>query len=310
MWCLRMRFSLFLLVLFASACTAQPVPTGRPVVVGTTTMLCDLAQQLGAGTVEVQCLMPVGADPHVYQATPSDAATVARSALVVRNGLGLEGWVDSLLTNAGGTRPLVTASDGVDPLLHEGTPDPHFWFDAVAWENAGAGVAAALQQLHGEQSEASAQVAAARTGFEQEVRALHAWTQAQIQTIPESQRVLVTSHDAFAWYARAYGLQVHAVQGVSTAQEASQRDVIAAVEVVRARQLPMVFGETSVNGGLIEQVGREAGVPVGGPLYSDSLGEPGSGADTWAGMVVANTCMIVNGLGGTCTPPVAVEPTP
>jgi len=279
-------------------------------VVGTTTMLCDLAQEIGAGTIDVQCLMPIGADPHVYQATPSDAATVARSALVVRNGLGLEGWVDSLLANAGGTRPLVTASDGIEPLLHEGTPDPHFWFDAEAWENAGDRIAAALQHLHGEQSPASARVIAAHARFEQDVRGLHAWTQAQIQSIPEPQRVLVTSHDAFAWYARAYGLQVQAVQGVSTAQEASQRDVISVVEVVRARQLPMVFGETSVNGGLIEQVGREAGVPVGGPLYSDSLGEPGSGADTWAGMMVTNTCLIVNGLGGSCTPPVAVGQAP
>ena len=280
----------------------QPDTEGPPLVVSTTTMLADLVTQVGGPVVRSRSIIVAGSDPHLYQPLPADAALVSSSAMVVRNGLHLEGWIDDLIQNAGGERPVVTASDGTDVLTHDGAPDPHFWFDADAWLVAVDGVTNALKTLVPNDADTIEQRAADYRG---QVQSLDGWIETQIGTIPPAQRVLVTSHDAFAWFGRAYGLEVHAVQGVSTQQEASQRDVLNAVELVRTRSISAVFGETSVNNSLIEQVGRQAGVPVLGPLYSDSLGPADGPAATWMTMMSWNVCTIVDGLGGQCTPFVA-----
>lgn len=294
--------ALLLLALLAPACQRTPsgAANGTPVVVASTTMLHDLVRQLGGTDVQAECIMTPGTDPHLYQPRPSDAALVGRSQLVVRNGLGLEGWIDDLLANAGGERPTVTATTGVTPLEHDGTPDPHFWFDVEAWAVAAENVHVGLLGAREWDAATRERLAARHQAYQAHLEALHAWVEAQWAQVPETRRVLVTSHDAFAYHGAAYGVQVVSVQGVSTVQEASPRDVIGVVEAVRQRSIPMVFGETSVNGGLIEQVAREAGVPVGGPLYSDSLGAPDSPAATYTGMMVENVCMIVTGLGAPC----------
>jgi len=129
--------------------------------------------------------------------------------------------------------------------------------------------------------------------------ALDGWVKAQLETVPEAKRVLITSHDAFNYFGRAYDVRVVGIQGTSTEQEAGQRDVANTIELVKKHDVSAVFVETSVNPALIERVAKETGAKAIGPLYSDSLGGEGSGATTYVGMITQNVKMIVEGLGGT-----------
>jgi ABC-type Zn uptake system ZnuABC Zn-binding protein ZnuA len=249
--------------------------------------------------------MSPGGDPHLYQPTPNDAKAIANSDLVIRSGLKLEGWIDDLLENAGGERPIVTASEGVDAIKSEAQYagiDPHFWFDLQAWQIATKNVSKALIDLVGPDSDEADRIRKRTEQYLERVERLEGWVQEQLATIPKDQRVLITSHDAFGYFGRAYEIDVVAIQGISTEQEASQRDVARIVEIVRKRNAPAVFVETSVNPALIKQVARETGAEVAGPLYSDSIGKEGGPAGTFVGTVAENVRMITESLGGDYKP--------
>ncbi len=270
-------------------------------VVATTTMLEDLVRQLGAEHVEVEGLVSVGGDPHVYQPRPGDARTVAESDAVVMNGLLLEGWMENLVRHAGGERPVIVAGDAIDEqqlLRVEGAVDPHIWFDVGMWRQVSEEVADGLVELAGGDEEFATSVRSRHAQYDEILRDLDGWIQDRLESIPAERRVLVTSHDAFNYFGQAYDIDVEAVQGLSTEQEASQRDVASIIELVRERGAPAVFTETSVHPGLIEQVARETGIEKAGPLYSDSVGPPDSDAHTYVGMVQANIKMITEALGG------------
>ena len=271
------------------------------VVVATTTMLEDLVRHIGGDDVVVKGLVAVGGDPHVYQPRPADARTVASSDAVVMNGLLLEGWMENLVRHAGGERSVIVAGEAIDDgdlLRVEGAIDPHIWFDVQLWRAASAHVAHQLAQVFADDREVAARIRERHAHYDQILEQLHQWVGDQIATIDQERRVLITSHDAFNYFGRAYGIDVEAVQGLSTEQEASQRDVANIIELVQQRQAPAVFTETSVNSGLIDQVARETGVTRAGPLFSDSVGPAGSGAESYVGMVTANTRMIVEALEG------------
>lgn len=273
----------------------------RPVVVATTTMLEDLTRELAGDDVHVVGLLSAGADPHIYQPRPADARQIAESDLVVMNGLLLEGWMEGLIRHAGGERPILVVGDSLEKerlMSVEGAVDPHFWFDVALWRQGGEEVARSLQNLFEEGDARRAAIAARHADYDAELQALDAWVRAQLATVPQEQRVLITSHDAFGYFGRAYDLDVEAIQGLSTEQEASQRDVINMIEVVRERKAPAVFMESSVAPGLIEQVARETGARISGPLYSDSLGPEQSGAHTYVKMVESNVRLITGALGG------------
>lgn len=277
----------------------------RPLVVVTTTMLTDLSAQIGGDAVQVEGIMRPGGDPHLYQPTPRDARMISRSQLVVTSGLLLEGWIDDLIANAGGARPVIVASEGVQPVQMEGFAggvDPHFWFDLKSWQIAAKNVGAGLITLLGEGSEEAKAVQARLDAYLSQVEQVHEWVQQNLDSIPEEQRVLATSHDAFNYFGRAYDIEVVGVQGISTEQQASQRDLANMIEMVKARRLPAVFIETSVNPALIQQVARESKIDTAGPLYSDSIGAQDSPAGTFLGTVVENIRMITEALGGEFKP--------
>ena len=288
-----------------SAAKAHLSPGERPRVIATTTMLADAARQIGGDAIEVHSIMRPGGDPHLYQPTPSDAKSVYTSHLVLTSGLHLEGWLEELVKNAGGERPVKVASRSIEPIRMEGSPggvDPHFWFDLGAWHTASGNVTDALLDLVGAESEQGRAIAQRGETYRARIKALDGWTKAQLDTVPKTQRVLITSHDAFNYLGRAYDIDVVGIQGVSTDQAASQRDVVNIIETVRSRHVPTIFIESSINPALIEQVASETGVKTAGPLYSDSLGLPGSGAETYEGMIVENITQIVSGLGGEVAP--------
>jgi manganese/zinc/iron transport system substrate-binding protein len=277
---------------------------GRPRVVATTTIVADLVRQVAGGRAEVDCLLAAGIDPHSYKATPRDAERLLGADLVVASGLHLEGRLAALLERLGERAPLVAVGDRLprEQLLEAGAgiPDPHVWFDAGLWSLAPAEIARALADVDpagADEYLARAESVAAR------LRALDAAVRARIADLPSDRRVLVTAHDAFRYFGRAYGVEVIGVQGTSTTAEAGLGDINRLVDLIVARGIPAVFVETSVAdrnvAALVEgAAARGHRVVLGGRLYSDSLGEPGSGADSLEGALSANVETIVTALAG------------
>jgi len=276
---------------------------GAPLrVVATTTVVADLVRQVGGDRVAVDCLMAAGIDPHSYKPTPRDADRLAGADLVVASGLHLEGKLTDLLERLGRSRPVVLVGDALpaDDLIAVGGGlfDPHVWFDARLWSHGVAPVAEALAAADPAHADAHRSRAA---DYVARLAALDERLRARIAAIPESRRVLVTAHDAFRYFGRAYAVEVVGVQGTSTESEAGLADINRLVELVASRGIPAVFIETSVSDRSVAALregaqarGHEVG--LGGTLYSDSLGGPGSGAETLEAALEANVATIVAAL--------------
>ena len=279
-------------------CKPEKKPNAKPIVISTTTMLNDLVNQIGGDSIVASSIMTPGGDPHLYQPTPKDVKVIAKSDLVVVSGLNLEGWIDDLVRNASSNKTVIVASRGIDPIKMDNTygVDPHFWFDLSLWRIAAKNVADALMNIVPETEKKK--IAANFKRYLLKIESVEKQCLELIASIPEDQRVLVTSHDAFAYFGRAFKIEVVAIQGVSTEQEASNRDVINVIETIKKRGLKSVFIETSVNPALVKQVAKETGAKLSGPLYSDSIGVPSSEANTFLNAVLTNTKMIVRGLIG------------
>jgi manganese/zinc/iron transport system substrate-binding protein len=249
---------------------------------------------VGGDRIAIDGLMAPGIDPHSYKATPRDADRLLRADLVVASGLHLEGRLAGLLERLAGRVPLVAVADRLPAgrLLEAdaGIPDPHVWFDADLWSLTPALVADALTAIDpagGEDYAAAAEAYAGR------LRSLDAVARERIATIPENRRVLVTAHDAFRYFGRAYGIDVVGVQGTNTTAEAGLGDINRLVDLLVSRGIPAVFVETSVAdrnvAALIEgAAARGQRVALGGRLYSDSIGGPGGGGDTLEQAMLAN----------------------
>jgi manganese/zinc/iron transport system substrate-binding protein len=283
----------------AVAAAGPAAAARRPLVVCTTTMITDLARQISAGRADVVGIMKAGEDPHVYEPRPLDAVTIAKADVLLRNGLHLEGTLADIIRNK--LRPgAVDAALAEDPRIvpraskqYAGAPDPHCWFNVRHFMVYAERARDALIQADPEGRAAYAKAAAA---YLQELDALDRWVRKQLETIPRSRRVLVTSHDAFEYFGAAYDVEVHGVIGISTEQEPRPQDVESLVRIVRDRGVKAVFVETSVSpalNALVQRVSERTGVKVGGTLYSDSLGEPGGPAGTYAGMIRHNVKTIV-----------------
>ncbi|CAN5560445.1 zinc ABC transporter substrate-binding protein [soil metagenome] len=298
-------FCKLLLLSCLSACTqTESAQREVPHVLATTTMIAEAAERIGEECVVVRGLLPVGGDPHVYEPVPQDARAVAESDLVLYNGFGLEGWLDRLIRNVGGERPIVEVAEGLTPIYGQYAggrdPDPHLWGDVSNFIHYVESIRDALVQ---QAPACETTLRANADAYIQELQALDGWVRERTATIPPQNRQLVTSHDAFQYYASAYGLNVLGTPiGVSTDEEASAQTVARIVEDVRRTRVPALFVETTVNPNIIRRIASETGAGIGGSLYSDSLGEPGSGAESYVGMIVHNTRTIVRALGGSAEP--------
>lgn len=257
----------------------------------------DFAEAVGGDLVTVDTLVPIGGDPHTYEATPADSAVITDADVVIDNGLGLSPWFDTLAGNVEGE--LVILTDGIAPEAVEdaGEIDPHMW---MVPDYVDRGYLVAIQDAFAAADPDNADTYAANAdAYRDTLAALDAELTEEIARIPADNRKLVTSHDAYSYFAAAYGLEVSgSVVGVTTEEEPSARAIADLVDVIRAEGVPAIFVETTVNPGLIQQVARDAGVEVGAPLYGDSVGEAGSGAEDYAGMMRANVSAIVAGLDG------------
>jgi len=275
-----------------------------PLVLATTTIVADLVRQLAGDRVRVESLMAAGVDPHSYKATPRDADRLAAADLVVASGLGLEGKLAELLTRLGRRGHVMTVTEQLpeEDLLSVGGGrfDPHVWFDCGLWKRCVPTVAEALVNLDPAGAE---EIRARAAAFVATLDEVDAQVRGRLAAIPDGRRVLVTAHDAFQYFGRAYGIEVVGVQGTNTESEAGLGDINRLVDLLVEREIPVVFLETSVSDrnvrALLEgAAARGHEVQLGGRLYSDALGGPGSGAETLAGALLANVDTIVAGLGG------------
>ena len=274
-------------------------------VTATTTVVADLVEQVGGDLVTVESLMADGVDPHSYRATPRDIDRLVRADLIVSNGLHLEGKLAELLKRIGRKRPFVAVGNTVpqDELISIGNGlfDPHIWFDAKLWSYCPFAVADALSQLD---STAASHYQQRAEKYSNVLLELDENIRKKFDEIPRQRRVLITAHDAFRYFGRAYGLKVIGVQGTSTESEAGLADMNQLVDLVVRRQIPAVFVETSVSDrnvtALIEGASaRGHNIRLGGRLYSDALGPTGEGGDTLERALLSNVETILKALQAT-----------
>lgn len=277
----------------------------KPNVVSTSTILTDLTRVVSEDKVKLTGILKPGTDPHVYEPVPADTRALEQADLILYNGYDLEPGLIRLITSAGANARKLAVGEVVPPLQLEEkgqkVPDPHVWGDAKNAVRMVAAIRDALIELTPQERDRFTQNAAT---FTKQLEQLDRWIQAQIQTIPSANRKLVTTHDAFQYYGKAYNLAIAGTLiGISTEEQPSAQTVQKLVESIRSIKIPAIFAETTINPALIQTVAQEAGVKLASrELYSDSIGAPGSEADSYIKMMVANTTTIVEALGGQVKP--------
>jgi zinc/manganese transport system substrate-binding protein len=263
-------------------------------VVASFSILADFVKNVGGDKVDLATLVGPNSDVHVYAPAPSDAKRVADAKLLIINGLGLEGWLPRLVQSSGSKAAIVTASNGIAPLKHGPEADPHAW-QSVA--NAKIYVANVRDALAAADPGDAAAFHANADRYLAELDALDAEVRAAVARIPPERRKVISTHNAFGYFAAAYGIAFIAPSGVSTENEPSARDIAAIITQIRTEKIPAVFLENISDDRLIRRVAAETGAKVGGALYSDSLtGEKGP-APTYIDLVRHNIKALTSALG-------------
>lgn len=272
--------------------------------VATTGMVGNTVQEVGGIYVVVTTLMGPGVDPHLYKATQGDVALLSGADVVFYNGLHLEGKMGDVLEKLGKKRPVTAVTSAIDPSLlrsppeFEGYHDPHIWFDPKLWA---ATIGVVEKQLSTLLPFRQKEFHENAERYRKELEALDTWCKEQISTIPKSQRVLITAHDAFGYFGKAYDLEVMGLQGISTASEYGLNDLKRVIDIIVQRKIKAIFVESSVSTRSIESIRNgviEGGhtVAIGGELFSDAMGGAGTPEGTYLGMVRHNVNTIVKAL--------------
>lgn len=269
-------------------------------VVASFSILGDFVREIGVDRVAVTTLVGPDGDAHVYSPTPADAKTVAGAKLVVVNGLKFEGWLTRLVKSSGTKATVATATTGITPLKMaddhghgHGGEDPHAW-QSVA--NAKLYIGNVRDALIAADPAGKASYEANATAYLAKLDALEAEIKAAVARIPADRRKAITSHDAFGYFVKAYGIAFVAPQGVSTEAEASAKDVARIIRQIKAEKVPAVFLENITNPRLAEQIARESGAKIGGRLYSDALSAADGPAGTYIAMMKHNISQIEKAL--------------
>lgn len=302
--------ALLALALLAAGCGASGSAAGGPVgerpirVTTTTNFITDTARQIGGDRVEVTGLMGPGVDPHLYKASAGDVRTLREADVIFYGGLELEGKMTDLLDELAERQRTVAVTRDIPrgellrPAQFEGKFDPHVWFDVAKWQSAARTVAAALRELDpGHAAEYDGRL----RRYARQLTELDRTTRRRFAAIPRRSRVLITSHDAFNYFGRRYGFDVVAIQGISTATQATTADIKRVARTIAERDVKAVFVESSVPRQTIDAViaaARKLGqeTRVGGALFSDAAGDEGTPQGTYVGMVDYNAQLIARGL--------------
>lgn len=292
---------------FLTACSPKEDAAPKADIVTTTTMVTDLVRSLVGDELTVQPLMGPGVDPHLFKPGQEDIQHLQKANVVIYSGLHLEGKMAEILErlHRQGRKvyALADALDSTQIITADGQPDPHIWGDASIWLKCLTHCAQKLSEAYPDKAAAiGARAAAAALNLTE----THTRIQAAARSLPKEKRVLVTSHDAFRYFGRAYDFEVIGIQGISTVSEASIADMAKIIDLVKSRGVKAVFVESSVSHATIERISKDTGAKIGGELFSDALGTPGDMRDvgsgrkvdcgTTAGMLETNMYTIVEAL--------------
>lgn len=299
------------LMLAAVTAATLPLPlraADRPLpVVASFSLLADMVAQVGGDAVQVHALVGPDADAHAFTPAPADAQRLAKAGLIVVNGLGFEGWIDRLVKASGSKAPVVVASHGITLRRVGRFVDPHAWQSLAAAQRYVENIRAALVAARPAQAAA---IDARAKAYTAQLAALDARVRERLATVPPDQRRIVTSHDAFGYLADAWGLDMRAAQGWTSAGEASAADVATLIRQLKAQRARALFVENISDPRLIERIAREAGASAGGTLYSDALSPPGTRADTYLKLMTHNAETLLAALGAPAAPPAASATAP
>ena len=271
----------------------------KPKVVATASMFSDIAANIGGDLIETAMIVPVGGDPHIYEPTPGDVRLLLTADLILQNGLTFEGWISSLIQNSGSKAPVVTITDGIEPIVsiqHQNATDPHAWMDPLNGKIYARNIKDALVKILPDKQDV---INANYENYISQLDELDAYIKTNIAKIDPAKRILITSHDAFHYYGKRYGIRLESVLGTSTDADVRTSDLMRINDVIRENKIPVVFIESTINPKLLEQVASDNKITIGGKLYSDSLGDKDSPANTYINMIKSNTDVIVNGLTST-----------
>ena len=275
-------------------------------IVATTGMIADTVERIGGDAVDVKALMGPGVDPHAYRQTRTDIVAMARADLVLWNGLYLEAQMEDVLADISRRVPVVAVAEAVPEdqrIAHDDYADrfdPHVWMDPSLWQSVALSIRDALVDVDPDRKDVFNANAEA---FVAELEALESYSDRVLGSVPDAARVLVTAHDAFNYFGRAHGFEVVGIQGISTESEAGLNRTSELVDMLVERGVASVFVESSVSDrsirALIEgAAARGHEVRIGGELYSDAMGAPGTYEGTYVGMIDHNVSVISGGLGG------------
>lgn len=280
-----------LAVMVVAALPAMAQEVSKPFkAVATFSILGDLVRQVGGDRVAVSTLVGPDADAHGYNPAPGDARTLLEAKVVFVNGIGLEGWIDRLIKASGTKAPVITASKGVPTLAgeehgHDHAIDPHAWQSIPNAKLYVANIRDALARIDPDHAAVFAANAAA---YLAKLDALDKEARSAISAIPPDRRRIITTHDAFGYFAAAYGMTFIAPQGVSSESEASPRDVARIIRQIRKDKIPAVFLENIADPRLMQQIAKESGARIGGKVYSDALSRADGPAPTYLDMMSNN----------------------
>jgi zinc/manganese transport system substrate-binding protein len=273
---------------------AQNSPRQAPLkVVASFSILGDFVKNVGGNRVEVTTLVGPDGDVHVYTPTPADARKIADAKLLIVNGLGLEGWLPRLLEAAGGKASIVTATSGIAPLKLGSDADPHAWQSVADAKEYVVNIRDALAAA--DPADAGFFRQNAQT-YLAKLEALDGEVRQAVDRIPLSRRKMISTHDAFGYFAARYGIEFIAPIGVSTEADASARDIAKIIAQVKAEHIPAVFLERISDPRLMRRISAESGAKIGGTLYSDSLTDEKGDAPTYIDMVRHNITTLTSAL--------------
>jgi zinc/manganese transport system substrate-binding protein len=262
-------------------------------VVASFSILSDFVREVGGERVDVTTLVGANGDVHVYTPAPQDAKKVADARLLIINGLGLEGWLPRLLQSSGSKAPIVVASDGITPLKLGSQADPHAWQSVENAKVYVKNIRNALVQVDAADADDFRRNA---DRYLAELDALESEVQSEIEKIPPERRKVISTHGAFGYFARSYGVDFIAASGVSTEAEPSARDVAAIIARIKRDKITAVFLENISDERLMRRISEETGARVGGTLYSDSLTDEKGVAPTYIAMVRHNIKALTSAL--------------
>lgn len=265
-------------------------------IVASASIFMDMAQHIVGDLHTVDLIVPIGGDPHVHTPTPRDAQLVTEADLILINAMTFEGWIDELIENSGSKAVVKTITEGINALesdKYKNSADPHAWMDASNGLVYIKNIYDAVVQMDPKNK---AIYSANYENYKNEVSSLDDYITNAIRKIPLDKRVLITSHDAFAYYGQRYGIRVEALMGISTEAAAQTSDMVRVNKVIRENKVPAIFVESTINPKLINQIAKDNNVKIGGELFADSIGDEESEGNGYLEMLRHNTDTIVNAL--------------